>query len=129
MINLLVAISLLFTGTASQYAPGVMERVIETRQAGLTAYDLPQDLSGYTVFLAVEDCRLVGTPVLIQPLSGPIEQGIITDCSGHAETSNWMLWNNIVCEVDYETAMRWNTVGKGIHVFIYLTRVGERQMK
>lgn len=129
MINLLVTIALLFSGIASQYAPGVMEQVIATRQAGLTAYDLPQDLSNYTVFLAVEDCKLVGTPVLIQPIGGSMEQGLITDCSGHAETSDWMLGNNIVCEIDGETALRWGTVGKGIRVFIYLTKVSERRME
>lgn len=117
-------ISLIMMGMASQYAPGVMESVIRTRQAGLTAYTLPADLSQYSVFVAMEDCSMVGDEILIRPVGGTWERGMITDCSGDAATSAWMIKNGIVVEIDGATAARWNTVGRGIEVEVAVEKQG-----
>ena len=53
-----------------------------------------------------------------KPKARRLELFLVVDCSGHTETSEWMFSNNIVAEVDYNTALRWNTVGRGIKVEI-----------
>lgn len=110
----LIMLVMLMQGTLSQYAPGVMQRVIHTRQAGLTAHKLPADLSAYDGFVAVEDCSQVGKEVYLRPKGGEWELFLIADCSGHTATSQWMQRNNIIGEVDYETAVRWGTLHRGI---------------
>jgi hypothetical protein len=105
--------------TASQYDPGVMQSVIETRQSGHTAYTIQQDLSHYDGFIAMESCSELGNEYFIRPVGQQLwELFLVTDCSGHNSTSQWMLQNNILIEVDYETALRWNTVGRGIQIEI-----------
>ena len=113
------------TGTASQYGRGRMESNIAVRRAGATVYTvpfvLPADLDG---FVAVEDCSRLGDIVyyqVVDPKSDcfprcPVEKFLIVDCSGHLSTSAWMQRNTILCEVDYNTAARWATVGYGIKV-------------
>ena len=113
------------SGTASQYGRGRMESTIAVRRAGRTAYMvpaiLPADLDG---FVAVEDCSRLGNIVyyqVIDPKSDcfpgcPVEKFLIVDCSGHKSTSDWMKRNTILCEVDYNTAIRWATLGYGIKV-------------
>ena len=113
------------SGTASQYGRGRMESVVAVRRAGSTAYTvptvLPADLAG---FVAVEDCGRLGNIVYYQvfdPKSDcfpdcSVEKFLIVDCSGHQSTSAWMRRNAILCEVDYNTAVRWATVGYGIKV-------------
>lgn len=44
LTQLVTVIVIVASGIASQYAPGVMEGVIVTRQAGLTAHTLPDPL-------------------------------------------------------------------------------------
>jgi hypothetical protein len=113
VVETLLVLSLV-TGVASQYAPGVMDRVVETRQR----WDqIPADVSDYDVFVAVESCDLVGEERLIRREgTKEWETALITDCSGHTETSQWMWRNNIIVEVDYRTALRWDVVGYGVEV-------------
>lgn len=108
---------------ASQYDPEIMSRVIAVRQSGVTAMDLPETLPPTDGFIAVEDCSRIGEIVWMRHEGGGWESFLVTDCSGHVETTAWMRRNNICAEVDYETAVRWNTVGYGAEVDI---RLGER---
>ena len=52
VIALIVAGTPIATGRASQYAPGVMERVVALRQDW---GQLPDDVSAYDGFIAVQD--------------------------------------------------------------------------
>ena len=102
---------------ASQYARSVFDRVVAVRQAGRTAKDLPTPLPDVDGFIAVADCDQIGDIWALRPV-GQVwwETFLVADCSGHATTTGWMTKNRIIAEVDYETALRWNTVGKGIKV-------------
>jgi len=106
------------SGIASQYDPGIMDMVLNTHYAGLTSYMPPQDLLQYDGFVAMESCDELGNEYWIRPENGQWELFLVVDCSGHAETSHWMKSNNILAEVDYKTAVRWDTVGYGIEIEI-----------
>ena len=41
---------------------------------------------------------------------------MVVDCSGSREMISWMIRNNILVELDYETAKRWETVSRGIEI-------------
>lgn len=109
---------ILLTGIASQYGPHRMDSVIALRQIqGRTAYTITQDLSRYDGFMAMESCSELGNEYHVKPVTADSwELFLVVDCSGHTETSAWMRRNNIVIEVDHETAVRWETVGRGIAV-------------
>ena len=94
-----------------------MPRVVATRQAGLTAHDLPVQLPAVDGFVAVKDCARIGDIMYLRP-AGTVhwERFMVADCSGHTSTTEWMKRNNILVEVDYQTARRWNTIGKGIQI-------------
>jgi hypothetical protein len=116
MIKIVIIITLM-TGYASQYAPGVMDRVIRVRQSGRTSMDLPQKLPNVDGYVAVEACDRIGDIIYLRPEGyDEWEKFLIVDCSGHQETTAWMLRNNILVEVDAKTAQRWNTVGRGIKI-------------
>ncbi len=40
------------------------------------------------------------------------ERFLVVDCAGEGWTRRWMLRNNIIVEIDYQTAVRWGVVGK-----------------
>lgn len=109
---------IVLVGIASQYAPGVMDKTIAIRQIpGKTAYTVPQDLSKYDGFVAMESCSELGNEYYVKPAESTTwELFLVVDCSGHSSTSEWMKRNNIIVEVDYETAKRWNTIGKGVKI-------------
>ena len=119
-----LSILLTMSCIASQYDPGVMDRVIATRQAGLTSMNLPQALPKVDGYIALESCARIGEIVRIRHEGDPWESFLVTDCSGHVETTDWMLRNNIFGEVDYETAVRWNVLGRGAKIEVLL---GERR--
>lgn len=101
-------------GWASQYSLGVMERVVKYQQR---RERLPSDVSCFDGFVAIQSCSNVGKIYLIRPLGSlRWERFIAADCSGSATTSAWMVRNNILVEVDYKTALRWRTVGRGIKI-------------
>lgn len=109
---------ILLTGTASQYAPGKMESVITVRQIpGKTNYLVPQNLTQYDGFIAMESCAELGNEYYLRPVGiDNWELFLVVDCSGHTETTDWMTVNNIIVEIDYNTAVRWGTVDYGIKV-------------
>lgn len=111
----ILIVYLILSGIASQYAPGVMENTIKVRQSGKTAYTVTQDISQYQVFVATEDCSMLGKEFYLIHNNQTLH-GLVVDCSGHIETSAWMKHNNIVCEVDYNTAKLFNSIGKGFPV-------------
>jgi hypothetical protein len=107
-------------GHASQYNPGVMEATIEARQAGLTAYDLPQKLPRVDCFVARPYRDEIGDLLWARV---PGETGwmlcLVTDCGGIADGGKtWMLRNNILVEFDHETVKRLDKVGVGFKVQI-----------
>lgn len=99
------------TGNLSQYAPGVMEHVVRIRQAGLTAKSLPTVLPPVDGFLAVIDCAEIGNTVVVHA-EQKHETFLIADCAGDKSTASWMWRNNVIGEIDGETAKRWQVVGK-----------------
>lgn len=105
-------------GGASQYAPGVMEDVIKTRQAGRTSYHLPKYLPTVDGYVARPYPHEIGTIIYLRPVgSEEWESFLVVDCGGVADGGrDWMLRNGILVEVDAETAERWNTVGRLIKV-------------
>jgi len=88
-------------GVASQYAPGVMRRVGETRQGGAVACPLPRDLPVVDGFVAVRDCGRIGEVWSVRPVGGdwPWERFLVADCAGDEATWRWMAEGNIVLEV------------------------------
>lgn len=115
------------TGTLSQYSPAATDRVIANRSIpGRTAYTLPANWREYDVLLAVESCDRLGETGVVywQGHSGTY---IVMDCSGHASTSAWMRRNNIIAEVDANTAQRWHSVGRGMMgAWMCITRTNTR---
>lgn len=105
------------TGWASQYAPGVMDRVIRMRQTpGETFMTLDVDLPVVNGYVAVPECNRIGDILFIRPVGQRHwEKFLVVDCTGR-DSYAWMMRNNILVEVDYETAKRWNTIGRGIRI-------------
>lgn len=110
-------------GRASQYAKGVFPRTIALRQGW---GELPEDLSMYDGFIAVRESADIGRSYYIRPIGAKEWDYVLAgDCasksdrqsetdarSGHA----WMISEGIIAEIDYKTAVRWNTVGRMIDV-------------
>ena len=96
--------------TLSQYSPGTMEAVAAHR--GIE--------SGADGYLAVRDCEFIGMNVWLRPLGQEHwEHFVVVDCSmppGTDGAYEWMTTNNIVGEIDYETASRWGVVGRAARV-------------
>lgn len=106
-------ILLLVSGIASQYDPGVMGGVVNVRQR---RGDIPEDLPDVDGYVARPLCSEIGDIVYLRP-EGQVEweRFLVVDCGcpiGYA----WMTRNNVLVEVDYETAVRWDTVGYGIDI-------------
>lgn len=111
-------ITTIIYGWCSQYDPGVMEAVIRTRQAGWTAMRLPVSLPEVSGYIAVQDCREIGNIVWMRKLGDDKwESFLVVDCAGKQDGGyEWMEQNNIIAEIDGETAKRWDVVGKGFNV-------------
>ena len=139
---------MVLTGMASQYGQGRMEATIKVRQAGRTAFGLPDPLPPADVYFATLDCRDVGRQFEIRRTGVDAEgnpyaweSALATDCAGLRDGGiGFMLFNRhtpmsqraaeewlrrvaageyqpvFVAEVDYATAVRWNTVGRGREV-------------
>jgi len=107
------------SGGASQYDPGLMERVIANRQG---YSQLPADLPAVDGYIAVVDCARLGEVWLVKPVGGSWETMFVADCAGpHLRDDGmtggeWMLENNVLMEIDHQTALRWNTIGAGIQI-------------
>lgn len=97
-------------GYFSQYGELPSKATIAVRQDW---GHIPEDISNYPVRLAVSDCGLIGATGWAKMDDGQLERMIVFDCSGHPHTSKWMKDNNIIGEVDYDTAVRWGIEGRG----------------
>ena len=115
MSNVILVLIILVSGTASQYAPGVMESVIAYRQTHATAYAPPNTLPTVDGFIAAPDCADLGETWYLRH-NGVVESFLVVDCAGDAVTREWMLRGGIIAEVDGETARRWGVVGVGARV-------------
>ena len=95
-----------------------MEQVIANRQSGNAWVSLPMDLPRTDGFIAVHDCALLGDIWWVEnPITKVWESMLVVDCARPAGTdgaAEWMIKNDVAMEVDYETAVRWGTIGKGI---------------
>lgn len=120
-MNALLVAAMVVMGWASQYSPGVMERVIPRQQR---YGHLPSVLPIVDGYVAVLDCRRMGEVVLLRR-RGDQEwlRFFVADCAGDNRTRAWMLRNNILVELDGATAKRWGTVGRGIRIEM-LERMG-----
>lgn len=92
----------LLTGYASGYAPGVFEGVVRWRlDTGVwrvrPRWDWYYQAHGY---IATTDCAKVGSMATLYDPNGKSYRVLVGDCSGHVETTAWMLDNNIVVELD-----------------------------
>ena len=94
-----------------------MSQVIENRQSGNAWVSLPETpkVDGY---IAVQNCGDLGDIWWVQnPVDGTWERFWVVDCAKESDGAlDWMQENDIALEVDYETAVRWNTVGRGIKI-------------
>jgi hypothetical protein len=119
-MSAILALSIVMTGWASQYAPGVMDKVVYNRQHLSTVLSIPQKLPAVHGYVAGRYCSDIGGVVYLRPAGCDdcrFERFLVADCAGIADGGlSWMLRNNIVVEVDYATAVRWGTVGRGIQV-------------
>lgn len=64
--------------------------------------ELPGDLSGYDVFLAVENCDYIGREAVMY-IDGKSFKGIVFDCAGPSafkDGKSWMARQHIAAEVD-----------------------------
>ena len=97
--------------TLSQYSPGTMDQVLLNRGMSHIQAD------GY---LAVRDCGKIGQTAWLRPVGQPHwERFVVADCSmppGTDGAYEWMTNNNIVGEIDYDTAVRWGVVGRAARV-------------
>jgi hypothetical protein len=95
------------TGILSQYAEGVMPGVVEARQG----WDqLPDNLSMYDGFVAAWDCERIGDAALLSIDGGEWLTVLVTDCSGHKSTTDWMISQNVIFEISGELAAEHDVV-------------------
>jgi len=98
-----------------------MESVIRVRQSGRTRMGLPAELPEVDGYIAVEKCSQIGEIWYLRPEGGEgVESFLVVDCSGSIKTSEWMMRNNILVEVDWGTVLRW---GGAYHRGIRLERL------
>ncbi len=120
MLKTIIASLLIFTGLMSQYDPTVMERSVINNQAN---GHLPEEVPHTDGFVALADCGEVGRIVFMRPLGNSNwESFLVADCASKTDSQSdtdsrsgyeWMLTEGIIAEVDYQTALRWKTAGKG----------------
>ncbi len=126
LVSALISMSLVLSGTASQYAPGVMERTIQTRQNGRTAYDLPKNLPPVDGFVALAEAEHIGKIVFLRPYGrGVWEAFLVADCAGKSDRQSptdsrsgylWMKTSGVIAEVDAATGKRWGKTNGGIPI-------------
>lgn len=124
----ILTLLILAHGIASQYAPGVMERVVAYRQTRPVAYALPADLPTVAGYVAVLECEHIGEVWTLRINDGTPERYLVADCAGDAATRDWMTRGGVLVEVDYETAERLGFVGRAASVerVVYVERVEAR---
>jgi hypothetical protein len=105
---------------ASQYGPGVMEEVIENRQAGRAWASLSTPLPATHGAVAVTDCANLGDILWLRPIDSPSwESFLVADCARPNSvdgTQVWMQANRILAEIDHPTAVRWGVVNEMAYI-------------
>ena len=133
MLNTALILAVVATGVASQYGPGRMESNIAIRQAGLTSKNLPHTLPAVHGYVAGRYAEDIGKIVYIRPTECAdcrFERFLIADCSGSAETLEWMLDGNILFEIDYNSVLRWeglldrNLIERGVKIEVAIENRG-----
>ena len=97
------------TGFASQYGKSPTDGTIVYRQS---VGDLPNDISLYDGLIATNSCEHMGKEATVV-IDGKSYFVVVFDCSGDAETKEWMQQNRIIFEVDYYLAERIGIIGRG----------------
>lgn len=112
-MNTIISVLYIASGIASQYGPGIMESVVEHRQAGRAWQALPEFLPPMD-HVAVLDCAEFGYPVSIRYAGeAAFHQALVVDCAGDAETVEWMERHNILLEMSHGKAVELDTVNVG----------------
>jgi hypothetical protein len=116
-------------GTLSQYdRPSTDEVLLNRSVFGQTAYMLPAQREGVTGYIAVYECERIGEVVTVS-WSDYTEKLMVFDCAGDDETRQWMKRGNVIGEVDYYTAQRWDMLGRAMQGAILCpAEVGEFQL-
>lgn len=106
-------------GRASQYAPGVMERVLRLRQKW---GQVPAYTGNYDGYVAGRECADIGKLVWLRQCDAEVwEVFLIVDCASKSDQQSetdlrtgyeWMRSEGVLFEVGARTAERWNTVGR-----------------
>jgi hypothetical protein len=112
-------------GFASQYAEGVMSRVVRYRQS---RGQLPQDLSAYAGAVARPECADIGDEVWLRFEGREWELFIVADCGSKSDAREsdglsgweWMMQNNMLVEVGHKTAKLKDFVGRMVRVEMML---------
>ena len=99
---------------SSRYDPTPMAATIELRQDW---GQLQADLSMYDGFVAVADCTRIGQDTYLKPAHlTDFERFLVVDCAGAASTHSWMIDNDILVELDYDTAERWGALIESVQL-------------
>ena len=114
-MNVVVAMVLLLSGTASRYDPGVFERTVRIRQGGGS---LPQELPDHDgTYIALLSPELIGQVVLVCT-SDQCRFALVADCAGRSDgTIEWMRNDGISGELDYATAIAMDSTSRAIEIF------------
>ena len=120
LVRAALIVIVLVSGTASQYGGGVAERTIAVRQQTdppRVSMTLPQELPETDGYLAVLECEHIGEVWWLRNVkTDDVRCFLVIDCAGDAQTINWMINGGIVGEIDWGSALAWDTVGCGIKV-------------
>lgn len=98
-------------GIASRYDPGVMEQVVRNRHLQAPVH---------TAKIAVLQAEDIGKRFLVCR-EEHCEIAWAVDCAGIADGGYaWMVRNNVILELDYETAVRTCWTGKEVTMVPYI---------
>ena len=119
---IIVILSMFFTyhtGNTSHYAKDVMQWQVDY-------HNLVLPCEGCAI--AVEDCSEIGNHWWIRPLGSSEEwtEVVVADCAGRdAYDKNgvsWMTKNNVICELSYLLAQKYDAIGTSIKIEVLKER-------